>query len=152
MRKKKIDYGKILEEEQTILYAAEGMDDRRKTELFSEADIVKTWELVYKGDGMETDLRMAEFPFLVGTDSQKVSGIMQSRTVSRVHAGLFLKGDKLFLEDYNSTNGTYLNQRIVPMSTPTEVQEGDRIVFATEAYDVLCRRSSGAVSRRREMS
>lgn len=54
------------------------------------------------------------------------------RTVSRVHAKLYLKEEKLFVEDYNSTNGTYLNHRLLPMNTPTELQEGDQIVFATE--------------------
>lgn len=147
-KKKKIDYGKILEEERTILYAAEGLDGMGKTEFFSEADIIKTWELVYKGDGLESDLLMESFPFLIGTDSRKVNGAMQSRTVSRVHAGFFMQGEKLFLEDYNSTNGTYLNRKLVPMNTPMEVQEGDRVVFATEEYVVSCRRLSGSFSRK----
>ncbi|MCD8218620.1 MAG: FHA domain-containing protein [Clostridiales bacterium] len=150
-KKKKIDYGKILEEEQTILYAAEGLDGMGKTELFSEEDMVKTWELVYKGDGLEHDLLMADFPFLIGTDDRRVNGVMQSRTVSRVHAGFSLQEDKLFLEDYNSTNGTYLNRKLVPMNTPVEVQEGDRVAFATEEYAVSCRRSSAAFPRKQRM-
>jgi len=112
--------------------------------------VIRTWELVYKGDGLESDLLMSDFPFLVGTDSRKVIGVMQSRTVSRVHAGFSLQGEKLFLEDYNSTNGTYLNGKLVPMNTPTEVHEGDRVVFATEEYAVYCKRLSGAISRRPE--
>ncbi|MCC8151495.1 MAG: FHA domain-containing protein, partial [Lachnospiraceae bacterium] len=63
-------------------------------------------------------------------------------------AGLFLQAAKLYLEDSNSTNGTYLNRKLVPMNTPMEVQEGDRVVFATEEYVVSCRRLSGSFSRK----
>ncbi|MCD8366245.1 MAG: FHA domain-containing protein [Clostridiales bacterium] len=146
--KKKVDYQKILEEEREVLYAAEGMESPGRTEHFAEEDIVKTWELVYKGDGLEPDFPMTDFPFLIGTDSQRVIGVLQSRVVSRVHAGFSLKGEKLFLEDYNSTNGTYLNRKLIPMNTPMEVHEGDRIAFATEEYAVSCRRSAGVLAQR----
>ncbi|MCD8230694.1 MAG: FHA domain-containing protein [Clostridiales bacterium] len=148
-KKKFINYRKILEDEREVLYTAEALPDIEKTELFSAEDLVRSWELVYKGDGLETDIRLTEFPFLVGTDSQKVIGVLQSRAVSRVHAGFFLKEGKLYLEDYNSTNGTYLNQKLVPMNTPMEVHEGDRIVFATEEYAVFCRWSAGGLTQKR---
>ncbi|MCD8323591.1 MAG: FHA domain-containing protein [Clostridiales bacterium] len=141
--KKKIRYREILEEEREILYAAENIGGSGQTEVFSEQNLVKTWELAYRGDGMEKDICLTDFPFWIGTDSQKVNGVLQSRTVSRIHARLSLQEDKLFVEDYNSTNGTYLNRKLVPMNTPTEVREGDSLVFATEEFSVLCRRSVG---------
>ncbi len=148
-KKKIINYRKILEDEREVLYTAEALPDIEKTELFSSEDLVRSWELVYKGDGLESDIRLTEFPFLVGTDSQKAAAVLQSRAVSRVHAGFSLKEGRLYLEDYNSTNGTYLNQKLVPMNTPTEVQEGDRIVFATEEYAVFCRWSAGVLTQKR---
>ncbi len=111
------------------------------TELISEEDAgARAWELVYKGEGMESDLTLFDFPFLVGTDARRVSGVLRARTVSRVHAKLYLREEKLYVEDFNSTNGTYLNQRLLPMNTPAELKEGDRIVFATEEFAVCCRR------------
>ncbi|MCD8151891.1 MAG: FHA domain-containing protein [Clostridiales bacterium] len=92
---------------------------------------------------MEKDICLTDFPFWIGTDSQKVNGVLQSRTVSRIHARLSLQEDRLFIEDYNSTNGTYLNRKLIPMNTPTEVREGDSLVFATEEFSILCRRSVG---------
>ncbi len=137
----KVDYGKILEEELEILYAAEDIGKCGHTEILANEDMKKTWELVYRGNGMETDLKPQSFPYLIGTDAQQADGVLQSRTVSRIHAGLVLQDEKLFAEDFNSTNGTYLNHRLMPMNTPVELHEGDRIVFATEEYMVYCRRT-----------
>ncbi len=135
-KREKIDYGKILEENHEILYTAEEIGKTGLTEFFAEEDRIKTWELIYKGDGMETDLRPVSFPFLIGSDAKNADGVLQSRTVSRMHARLFLEDEKLYVEDFNSTNGTYLNRRLLPMNTPAELHEGDRIVFATEEYMV----------------
>ncbi len=116
-----------------------------RTEVFVEEEgPSKGWELVYKGDGVESDLILSDFPFLVGTDVRKVNGVLRTRTVSRVHAKLYLEGDRLFVEDFNSTNGTYLNRRLLPMNTPAELAEGDRIVFATEEFAV-CRSRNGSL-------
>ncbi|MCC8029031.1 MAG: FHA domain-containing protein [Lachnospiraceae bacterium] len=132
-KREEIDYGEILTEQQEILYAAENIGGGH-TEVFAEENRIRTWELIYKGDGMETDLRPVSYPFLIGTDERCADGVLQSRTVSRMHARLMLEEGRLYAEDFNSTNGTYLNQQLMPMNTPVELHEGDRIVFATEEY------------------
>lgn len=141
-KKKTVDYKQIFEEEQSLSFAAEDIHSPNYTECFSEETMMDLWELVYKGDGLEKDFQIESFPYFVGTDAQKVQGALISRTVSRVHAKLFLENNKLFLEDFNSTNGTYLNHRMVPMNTPVELRPGDRVVFATEEYVVYCKKVS----------
>ncbi len=138
-------------EEEELLFALrpevpERPEDFARTEVIFEDNGKKTWELVYKGNGVESDLSITDFPFLVGTDSSKVDGVLRARTVSRVHAKLYLDENRLFVEDFNSTNGTYVNRRLLPMNTPAELNEGDRIVFATEEYAVFCRRA-GEISQ-----
>ncbi len=117
-------------------------EDSPGTELISEDDAAKGWKLTYKGDGMESDIILSEFPFMIGSDARRVNGVLRARTVSRVHARLYLDGERLFAEDFNSTNGTYVNQQLLPMNTPVELKEGDRIVFATEEYVVGLRRGT----------
>ncbi len=113
-----------------------------RTEVIADDEhLSKAWELVYKGDGMESDIVLRDFPFLVGSDINRVNAALRARTVSRVHAKFYLREERLFVEDFNSTNGTYLNQSLLPMNTPTELAEGDRIVFATEEYVVYRRRT-----------
>ena len=135
-----MDYSEILDEEQRKFYAAEEIQGKDYTECFSEENTETQWELIYKGDGMEQDLRLTAFPYLVGTDKETVQGALVSRTVSRIHAKLYMEEDRLYVEDYNSTNGTYVNRRLLPMNTPAELHPGDRVVFATEEYVVHCRR------------
>lgn len=139
-RKNMVDYSEILDEEQRNFYAAEEILGKDYTECLSEEDTQVQWTLIYKGDGLEQDMKLTVFPYIVGTDRERVQGILQSRTVSRIHAKLDLKEGELYLEDYNSTNGTYLNHRLLPMNTPCRLRPGDRIVFATEEFQVHCRR------------
>ncbi|MCD7981892.1 MAG: FHA domain-containing protein [Clostridiales bacterium] len=146
-KRKKVHYGKILEEEHEVLYAAENIEKGGHTDFFSDEDMRKTWELIYRGDGMEADLRPASFPYLIGTDAQQADGVLQSRTVSRLHARLLLQDERLYAEDFNCSNGSYLYQRLLPRNTPVELHEGDRIVFATEEYMVYGRRVPGSVGR-----
>lgn len=139
-RKNPVDYSAILDQEQRNFYAAEEILGEECTECLSEDNTENQWMLIYKGDGLEQDMKLTVFPYLIGTDREKVQGLLQSRTVSRIHAKLFLENGSLYLEDYNSTNGTYLNHRLLPMNTPCRLQAGDRVVFATEEFQVYCRR------------
>ncbi len=140
-KRKKISYDKILEEEREVLFAAETIaESNYTTEVFLEEDAQKVWELAYRGDGAEASFSPLEYPYFIGSDSQKSNGVLQSRTVSRVHARLTCQQERLYLEDFHSTNGTYVNKKLLPMNTPVELHDGDRVVFATEEYEVFCRR------------
>ncbi len=120
-------------------------EDAGRTEVLLPEESAQEWKFLYKGTGVERDLTPENFPFLVGTDARRVNGTLLARTVSRVHAKLYLEEDRLYVEDFNSTNGTYLNQQLLPMNTPAELKAGDRIVFATEEYEVFHRSAYGSV-------
>lgn len=141
-RKSQIDYGEILAREKQLDFVAEKKSEEwNPTVYFSEDERQTVWILAYRGDGVEQDLTMNSFPFLIGKDAKKTDGILQADTVSRIHARILEKEGKLFLEDYNSTNGTYLNGRLLPMNTPTELKSGDRLIFATEEYVLVDRKT-----------
>ena len=105
-----------------------------ETVCFSESSFQRIWELVYIGDGIEKNLLMEKFPYIIGKNSSIADGILLAETVSRVHARILRENDTLFLEDHNSTNGTYLNGHLIPMNTRMVLQEGDHLIFATEEY------------------
>jgi pSer/pThr/pTyr-binding forkhead associated (FHA) protein len=50
--------------------------------------------------------------------------------VSRQHAVLWRDGQRLYLRDVGSTNGTFVNDRRLPDHTPHELQVGDMVRFA----------------------
>jgi pSer/pThr/pTyr-binding forkhead associated (FHA) protein len=55
--------------------------------------------------------------------------------VSQLHARLFAREDKLYLEDLGSTNGTTLNRK--PVSAPVEIRRGDRIQVGKTVFEVV---------------
>ena len=107
-----------------------------ETVCFSEIEMHKVWELAYQGDGLEMDLKMEHFPYLIGKRSGGADGVLAAQTVSRIHARIVEECGDLFLEDFNSTNGTYLNGHLLAMNTPTRLKEGDRLIFATEEFEL----------------
>ncbi len=132
------DDNDFLDSEETRLLS-EDDDDGGFTEFLDEDSLKKSWELLYRGNGVETDISLEDFPYMIGTDAKRVNGVLTARTVSRVHARLYMEDERLYVEDFNSTNGTYLNGSLLPMNTPAELKDGDRIVFATEEFKVYCR-------------
>ena len=115
-------------------------DGDNPTVCFSENGLVQIWELSYQGNGIEQNFRMKKFPYFIGTDRTKNDGVLTANTVSRIHARFTKEMEELYLEDYNSTNGTYLNGKLIPMNTPTVVKKGDSIIFGTEEYILVDRR------------
>jgi pSer/pThr/pTyr-binding forkhead associated (FHA) protein/ribosomal protein L40E len=56
-----------------------------------------------------------------------VSGYPDSEIVSRVHADLRVEGDIYYIEDVNSSNGTYINHTPLPPGNRHRLRSGDRI-------------------------
>lgn len=63
----------------------------------------------------ERDIRLENLPLLVGKTRDRVDVVLEENSVSRIHARLTQEKSEYFIEDLNSTNGTFINgKRIVP--------------------------------------
>lgn len=133
------DYGEIFKKEQTCSYVAENIGGWNETVCFSENRMQRVWELSYRGDGLEGNIKIEKLPFVIGKDERRADGVLRAQTVSRIHARITGDEECLYLEDYNSTNGTYLNGKLIPMNTPVPLHRGDQIIFATEEYVLIDR-------------
>ena len=60
--------------------------------------------------------------------------VLSERFLSRIHARLFFDADQWWLEDLESSNGTYLNQTRI--AAPTAVKSGDEIRLSTCILEV----------------
>lgn len=62
--------------------------------------------------------------------------------ISRRQAVLFQENSQFFLMDQDSTNGTYLNGRMISSKERVPCQEGDDIRFANHSFRLVCRKIS----------
>lgn len=73
--------------------------------------------------------------FIIGKDRASVSYcISDNGSVSRKHAKIVKKGMSYYLSDLNSTNYTYLNERILLSGEEAEIVSGDIIKISNEEF------------------
>ncbi len=73
-------------------------------------------------EGIENTFNQPEF--FIGRDPQ-ADFLITDETLSAIHARVFYKNEQWMIEDYQSTNGTFINDERV--STPFVLVEGDEI-------------------------
>ena len=73
--------------------------------------------------------------FLVGKKRDSVDGFIGRDTISRIHSRLFIRENRLFIADANSTNGTFVNGIALNPGEDVEIFAGDRILFADVGYE-----------------
>ena len=87
---------------------------------------------------------MGEYPLpwkeklLVGRDGAG-DVVIPCPEISRRQAVLFQENGQFFLMDQNSTNGTYLNGKMISGKERVSCQEGDDIRFANHSFKLVCR-------------
>lgn len=69
-----------------------------------------------------------EFPLSIGRSDGNNIQIMDDQMVSRIHCTIYLgDDDSLHLSDLNSTNGTYVNSKI--LTSPVLLKSSDKIML-----------------------
>ena len=66
---------------------------------------------------------------------QEADVLLQSAEVSRKHAALLLKEQNLWVQDLNSSNGTFVND--LRIEQESQLQDGDIVQFASFKFSVL---------------
>lgn len=91
--------------------------------------------LIYEGVGDYPDFELGKSSCLIGKDS-RVNLQIQRETVSNFHAKIdYLEG--YYLEDMNSTNGTFVNDELLNYRKKRMLNPGDVIRFADVKYRFL---------------
>lgn len=94
-----------------------------------------------KADKMYPDIESDGRCIKIGKRKGEADVILDSPTVSRLHAQLESDGERFYIEDLNSKNGTCLNgQRLLPMQKQ-ELSAGDTVAFAEIEYLVYFTRN-----------
>lgn len=132
---KKLPLKKEKEQEIFIFEPEEPEEIRqsRPTVLLSEIRRKPQGILKYEGDGDCTDIQIEETPYIIGSD-EACNGRIESDTVSRRHAKITRTGDIYFIEDLNSSNGTYVGGELLNCRVKMSLQCDETVVFANEKF------------------
>lgn len=88
---------------------------------------------LYRENG-ELHARLNRFPFVVGKKRDSVNLVLNDYSVSRVHARIVELGGEYYLEDLNSTNGTFKNGLRLQPYEKKKLEEHDEIRFGKLEY------------------
>ena len=73
--------------------------------------------------------------FLIGKKRDNVDGCIPAETISRIHARITKEGSSYYLEDLNSTNGTWADRIQLDPYELFPLENGMRITFASVEYE-----------------
>lgn len=82
------------------------------------------------------DLSVREESFLIGKKKDSVDGCIPASTVSRIHARITFDGLAYYVEDLNSTNGTWADQMQLDPYELCPLRDGMYLTFASVEYEV----------------
>lgn len=84
--------------------------------------------------GLE-DIEITYCPFVIGKQEQLVDYRLQKEAVSRLHARIDEEKGEYFLQDLNSTNGTWVAGRLLENNEKVLLQIGDEVSLAGLRYE-----------------
>ena len=98
--------------------------------LSGESEIKAGAYLTRNKNGKEEYYKIECFPYTIGKLAGNVNLELEEGSISRLHARLFQKNGKTYLEDLNSLNGTYKNGMRLFENDAVHVESEDEISFA----------------------
>lgn len=94
----------------------------------------ETHRLVGRDPRKGLRFEISKIPFTIGKSEKKSDAWLDEPTVSRLHARIYEEGSELYIEDLNSTNGTFVNEERLSAYTKTRLKSGDILRFAAEEF------------------
>lgn len=83
--------------------------------------------LIEKRHGKEIVHQIEDFPYLIGKIKNSVNLVLNDVSVSRIHAKLTEEDGQVYVQDCNSTNGTYVNGVLLEKEEKIPVEAEDEI-------------------------
>lgn len=118
----------------SLLFLREQGTPARETVCLSEQK--REGLVLHSLDPEYPDFVIQEENYIIGKKKEGVDGCIPASTVSRLHARITFDGTVYYLEDLNSTNGTWVDREQLDPYELRPLANGNRIVFASVEYEV----------------
>ena len=82
----------------------------------------------------DAEILIENVPFNIGKDHKLNDYVIDTNVVSRQHAQIFKIGDSYYLIDFDSKNGTFLNEKQINSGDKIQISNQDRIRFADKEF------------------
>ena len=105
-----------------------------KTQLLYQKKHECEGRLLYQGKQSELDYVVSKQVFRIGHGETGNDASLQSTAVSRNHAKISVEQGEYYIEDLNSTNGTYINGELLSYTQKQKLEYRDQIQFADVKY------------------
>ncbi|MBQ6696307.1 MAG: FHA domain-containing protein [Lachnospiraceae bacterium] len=88
---------------------------------------------IYRLDG-ELVAEIEKFPFVIGKRKENADLVLNDYSASRVHARIVMEEGICYIEDLNSTNGTFKNGLRMQPYEKRKLESGDELKFGKTEY------------------
>lgn len=105
-----------------------------QTVLLAEPDEDKNIRYLRAVEPAVGDIPITYVPYLIGKQEGLVDKVLNSDTISRIHARIDREGEEYRISDLNSTNGTSVNGRLLEMNETAALKKGDEVLIAEFAF------------------
>ncbi len=85
--------------------------------------------------GNSTRIDINKSLFRIGKGREQVDYLVTNHVVSRLHAYIIWRNGAYFINDNNSTNGTFVNGRQIKRNQDYQIYNGDIIMLANEGFE-----------------
>ena len=133
----KKDRTKVSYEKNRKVQAPINDNDSLETEVLSEDMFIPTIAIV-REDALESvNIPITKENFLIGKSVQMADGIISfNKAISRIHCRIIYIDGRYFIKDEKSVNGTFVNNRRVPVDGQVPIKTGDIIRLANSDFQV----------------
>ena len=133
----------FLKKENTEELLFDDYENNNNEEDCEEATVLLSSNNAFQGIALETNIgeeifRISpqKYPCVVGK-GKTCDEIIRNPAVSRVHIRLSTDKDSIYIEDLNSTNGTFINDEKIESYEMREIKIGDKITLANMDFKVI---------------
>ena len=133
----KKDRTKVSYEKNRKVQAPINNNDSLETEVLSGDMFIPTIAIV-REDALESvNIPITKENFLIGKSIQMADGVISfNKAISRIHCRIIYIDGRYFIKDEKSVNGTFVNNRRVPVDGQVPIKTGDIIRLANSDFQV----------------